>query len=261
MSKREKFSRLGIATKGFVYCLIGGLTAMTAFGIGGQTTDSSGVLEYIGSQTFGVILLIVAAAGLAGFVFYRFYQAFVDPEGKGHSAKGLAQRGGYLSSGIFYSFLAFTAIEIVAGAGSGSGGGGGNKTVVAKLLNEPFGQILVGILAVIFLGKAVLQFYRAYSGVFSRKVKHSGLPGKARKLIFRMGRVGYISRGIVIGIISFLIFRAALTASSSEAGDTEDAFKFLQNEFGSIALGAVAVGLIAYGLFMFVKARYREIAV
>ncbi|MTI20996.1 DUF1206 domain-containing protein [Fulvivirga sp. RKSG066] len=256
---KEKFARFGIGAKGFVYCLIGGLTAMTAFGLGGKKTGSGGALETLSGGTFGQILLILTAVGLVGFVFWRFYQAFADPEDKGNDAKGLARRFGYFSSGVFYCFLAFTTVKILLGSSSG-GGSGSNETIVSTLLQETYGQILVGILGAIFAGKSIYQLYRALSGKFKDKVKESGLDQNTQKFVLNSGRVGYISRGIVIAIISFLTFRAAFTANSSSAGGTKQAFEFLQNEFGAITLGVIALGLFSYGVFMFIKARYREMS-
>ncbi|MBS0001224.1 MAG: DUF1206 domain-containing protein [Cyclobacteriaceae bacterium] len=257
--KLEKFARFGIATKGFVYILIGGLAALAAFGAGGQKTGSSGVLEFIAGQPFGQILLVITALGLLGYLFWRFYQAFKDPENKGNDMKGLAKRAGYFFSGAFYGFLAFTAIQMVVGAGSGSGSGGGQETVVATLLSKTYGQVLVALLGGIFLIKAIHQFYQAYSENFKKKLRQSKLDEKARNLVYKSGKIGFTARGIVIGIISFLTFRAAFTANSSQAGGTDDAFSFIQSTFGSVVFLLIAVGLVAYGVFMFIKARYSEI--
>ncbi|MBX2840637.1 MAG: DUF1206 domain-containing protein [Flammeovirgaceae bacterium] len=257
-NKKEKFARFGIATKGFVYCLIGGLTAMAAFGAGGKKTGSSGALEFLSSQTYGQILLVITALGLLGFVFWRLYQTFADPEDKGNDAKGIFRRMGYFSSGVFYGLLTYTAIKTVAGSGSDSGGG--KESLVNTLLSESYGQILVGILGVIFLCKAGYQLYRAYSGKFKNKVNESGLGRKARELVLKSGQIGYTARGVVIGIISFLTFKAAFSANSNQAGGTEDAFGFIQNEFGAIVLAVVAIGLLAYGVFMFIKAKYRKMS-
>ncbi|QCK16823.1 DUF1206 domain-containing protein [Mangrovivirga cuniculi] len=258
--KKEKLARFGIATKGFVYCLIGVLTTMAVIGAGGKKTGSSGALESIASMTFGQILLGITVLGLLGYVFWRMYQAFDDPENKGTDAKGLAQRTGYFLSGLFYGFLAFSAMEILMGSGSSGGGGSTKETVVAKLLDQSFGQYLVGALALVFFGKAIYQWYRAFSDKFKKKVKEAGLDQKARELMIKSGKIGYTARGVVIGIVGYMTLRAAITASSSQAGGTKDAFQFIQNEFGSFLLVIVAIGLFAYGVFMFLKARYRKMA-
>ncbi|NMM47324.1 DUF1206 domain-containing protein [Marinigracilibium pacificum] len=256
-SKKEKYARIGIATKGFVYCLIGILTIMAALGLGGKTTGSSGALESIAGGPFGKILLGLTILGLTGFIFWRMYQAFIDPEGKGSDAKGIARRSGYFFSGLFYGGVAFTAVEILFGSGGSSGG---NQTIVAKMLGSSIGQYLVIGMALIFFGKAIYQWYRAFSDKFKSKVKESGLDKNARTILMNSGKVGYISRGVVVAIIGYMTLRAAITANSSNAGSTKEAFQFIQNEFGSFLLLMVSAGLFAYGVFMFVKARYRSMA-
>lgn len=120
---KETVVRFGIASKGFVYILLGGLTVMAAAGLGGEKSDSSGALGFLADSTVGQILLAITAAGLAAYVFWRFYQTFVDPEGKGTGASGLAVRAGYFSSGVIYAVLAFSAVQILSGSGSDSGSG------------------------------------------------------------------------------------------------------------------------------------------
>lgn len=258
--KKENIARFGIASKGFVYCLLGVLSAMAAFGGGGKKTGSSGALQTLGDNTFGNIVLVLVTLGLLCFVFWRLYQAIADPENKGNDAKAIFRRLGYAASGVFYGFIAFAAARIVFDSGGGGGGQGKNEKIVSQLLEQSYGQILVGALALIFLGKAIYQLYRAYSGKFKDKVKDSGLDQRVRNLLLKTGRVGYTARGLVIGVIAYLTFRAAITASSGPSGGTKEAFSFLQNEFGTIVFGVIALGLVAYGIFMFVKARYREMS-
>lgn len=257
-NNKVRFARFGIATKGFVYCLIGGLTALSALGLGGDQSGSSDALHFLARQTYGQILLGLTTLGIVGYVFWRFYQTFVDPEDKGNDAKGLSRRFGYFSSGFFYSLLAFSAIKILIGASSS---GGGQESFVSTLLSKTYGQVLVAILATIFLGKAIYQLYRAYSGAYQKKVKDEGLDPRVQKIVFTFGKIGYTSRAVVIGIVSFLTYRAAFTSNSSEAGGTKDAFQFMQNEFGTIILAVIAFGLFAYGVFMIVKAIYREMSI
>jgi hypothetical protein len=145
-------------------------------------------------------------------------------------------------------------------SGGNSGGSGKNEKIVAQLLDQPYGQWLVGIVALIFLGKAIYQLYRAYSGKFKDKIKNTGLDQRIQDGLLTAGRIGYTARGLVIGVIAYLTFRAALTASSSASGGTKDAFGFLQDTFGTIVFGVIAAGLAAYGVFMFMKARYREMS-
>ena len=252
--------RFGIATKGFVYVLFGGLTAVAAGGLrGGGSSDSNGALDYLSRSTIGTLVLALTAAGLVAYVFWRFYQAFADIENKGTDKKGLAKRIGYFFSGLIYAFLAFSAFQILFGNGGGSGGG--SNSYLARVLSQRYGQIIVGIIALGYLGKALFQIYRAYSGKYKKKISEQHLNDKSRKLLVVSGIAGYTARGIVIGIIAYLIFRAALTDNSDGAGGTGEAFQFLQNEFGTIVLAVIALGLVMYGIFYFMNAKHRQINV
>lgn len=256
---KEDIIRFGIAAKGFVYILLGGLTVMAAAGMGGEKSDSNSALGFLARGLVGQFLLAATAAGLIAYVFWRFYQTFVDPEDKGTDAKGLGMRMGYFSSGIIYGFLAFSAIEILIGSGSGSGGG--SDSLISKAMSQTYGQLIVGAIACIYLGKAIYQGYRAYSGNYKNKVKEHDLDPKTRKLVTVSGIAGYTARGVVVGIIAFLTFRAAFTSDSDNGGGTKEAFDFLQNEFGTVVLGVIALGLVLYGIFMLIKARHRVVDV
>jgi hypothetical protein len=250
----KKFARFGMFSKGVVYVLIGVLTAMAAFNVGGQTSGKEGAFQFVYSQPFGKILLGLIALGLIGYVVWRFVQTVKDPEDEGNG-----RRAAYATSGIFYTLIVISAITMIFSGGSGGNGGSGSQQqVLSGLLDQTWGQILVGAFAVGFFGKGIWQFYRAFSGKFDEKLKNINLRKEARETIKKAGFVGYISRGIVIGIIGYLFLNAAISANPSEAGGTKEAFGLIQGSIaGPIVLGVIAIGLAAYGVFMFVKAKYR----
>ncbi len=253
-NKRENIARFGIATKGLVYLLIGVLATMAALGEGGKKSGSSGVLDYLAKQSFGQILLVIIGVGLIGYVFWRMYQAFADPEENGNDTKAIFLRIGYFISGLVYGALAYVAFSTVAGASSS--GGGSRETMISKLLSQSYGQYIVGAIAIVLFIKAVFQLYKAYSGEYKEHVQQSSLRSEAKSLMIKAGKVGFTARGIVIGLIAYFTFKAALTANSDQAGGTKQALNFLQDEFGTIVLMIVALGLAAYGVFMFIKAKY-----
>tara|TARA_R100001369_G_scaffold79838_2_gene109976 strand:+ start:6090 stop:6857 length:768 start_codon:yes stop_codon:yes gene_type:complete len=252
-NKKQNFARFGVATKGWVYFLIGGLTAFAAFGLGGEKSGSSNALDFISQQMFGKILLIITAVGLVGYVFWRWYQAFADPKDAGTDFKAIVKRVSYFISGVFYSFLAFSAIKQVLGSSSG----GGEDSFLMKILDSKIIAIIIGLA---LLGKSIYEFYQAYSGNFREEVDEAGLSKKAKKIIIPAAKIGFTARGIVVGIMAFLMLRAAVSASAEKVDKTQ-AFGFLQNEFGSLVMGIIAVGLIAYGVFMLIKAKYSSLSV
>jgi succinate dehydrogenase/fumarate reductase cytochrome b subunit len=255
----EKFARFGIAAKGAVYVLIGVLAAMAAFGQGGSTGGQENAFQWVVQQPFGQILLGIVIIGLLGYVVWRMIMAFKDPDGYGSDAKGLAKRAGFFFSGLVYLFFAFSAARMLFSELGSSGSGGGQETLIAKALQQPFGQILVGIFAVIVICKGLYQLYRGVAGKFKGQVNERTMSREEHAVYTRSGRVGYIARGIVFAILGYFLVQAALQSDASEAGGTGEALNFLSSTGGPYIMGAVAIGLAAYGVFMFVKSKYRYI--
>ncbi|WP_299760549.1 DUF1206 domain-containing protein [uncultured Pontibacter sp.] len=258
----ENFARFGLSAKGVVYCLVGIIAFMAAFEIGGQSTGStqkSSILKTIQDLPAGNVLLGIVALGLLCYAIWRFIQAVNDTEDKGSGAKGVAKRLRYIFSGLVYAAFAFLAARIVLGNGGG-GGGDSRETLVAKLLAQPFGQWLVGILAVATMAVGLYQIYYGYSEKYRKKVQSGGLEHDVEHQMIRAGKVGYMARGIVWLVIGYLFLKAAMNSSAQQAGGSSEAFQFLENvSYGSYVLGAVALGVIAYGIFMFMRAKYQPI--
>src|SRR5512138_2215909 len=139
----ERLARLGYASKGVVYLLAGLFTARAAFGLGGgAAADKNGVLLKILAEPFGKFVLAVIGIGLIGYILLRFAQALLDPEHKGTHAKGIAQRVGYLLSGLFYVGLALTSLRLAAGLSANTADQ--SQSLVARVFEAPLGRWLIG---------------------------------------------------------------------------------------------------------------------
>lgn len=256
-NKRERLARFGILIKGVVYALIGLLSALAAFNLGGEKSGSKNVLYFIAEQPFGKILLVVIAAGLIGYAFWRIYQAIIDHEKEGDSTSGFVKRAGYFISGLFYGVLAYSAVQIILNIQNESS----NSTYsLNEVLQKSYGPYLVGLIAFLLLGKAAYQFYQGYTQKFLDKLDTSALSEKQKGFIKKSGLIGFFSRGIVIMLIAYSLFKMVFNFGASSAGKAE-AFEMLQNEFGSLIMGVVAIGLLGYAFFMFVQAKYRWIKI
>lgn len=70
----------------------------------------------------------------------------------------------------------------------------------------------------------------------------------------RLARFGYISKGVVYGVIGLLAAQAAF-GSGGKTTDTEGGLREIVNQpFGEFLLALVAIGLIGYVIFRFVQA-------
>ena len=257
----KNFAKAGLTAKGVVYCLVGIIAFMAAFELGGKSTEGAGktgVFQTILEQPFGKWLLGLVALGLLCYAIWRLIQAVQDTDRKGSDAKGSAKRLRYAFSGIVYGGLAFMAAKLALG--NGGGGGDSRQTLVRELLQQPFGQWLVGILAVAIMLTGLYQIYYGYSEKYKKKVSGAGLKSDVEGKMIKAGKLGYIARGIVWLVIGYLFLQAALKSDAQEAGGSSSAFAFLeQSSYGSFILGAVAIGLICYGVFMFMRAKYQPI--
>lgn len=255
----KPIARAGLTAKGVVYVLLGALSFMAAFGINGkssQNTSKSGVFDFIHDQPGGILLLWIIIAGLFCYVVWRMIQAFSDSEHKGDDTKGLAVRGRYLFSGLVYGSVAYSAIKMAVYHKKDNGDR--SQEAAQEMLSQPMGQWLVGLAAVILLAVGIYQIYYGLSEKYKKHVnKH--VPSAAKSYLLTAGKLGYIARGIVWLLFSYLFLQAALSSNSKEAGDTSKAFGMLSNnDYGPYFLAIIGIGLILYGIFNFIRARYEE---
>ena len=237
----EKFARFGLLSKGIVYCLMGLLSVLAAFGLSQEKGDKAEAFKVIYGQPFGQVLLVIVALGLLGYVMLRFFQAFKDIDNKGTDMKGIFDRIGYTLSAFLYLGIGAYALKLVFGS-SGGDDGDSRQFVVSKVLEYPGGQYVVGIAGFVVIGMGLYQIFRGVTGKFMKRVNL--IRSNMKDAFQGAGTVGYISRGIVLGIIGYFLLHAAWLSNAEEAQGTGAAFDFLQNQFGSVMMAIVALGLI-----------------
>lgn len=254
----ENFARWGYAAKGIVYCLLGVLALIAAFGSGSsKNTEKQDIFNLILEQPFGKFLLGAVAVGLLGYVMWRLIEVFKDPHNHGKKIKGIVVRIGYLISALVYFSFSVIAIKLILGNGGGGNSSNTQQTLLSKIMNYEAGVWAVGVVAIIFIIRGIQQIAKAFSGKFRKDIQEGKIGRKYRTLLVRAGSAGYISRGIVWGIVGYLFLKAAINSNPSEAGDTSNALELLENH-GSWVLGTVAAGLICYGVFKILEALYKR---
>ncbi|HZF63385.1 MAG TPA: DUF1206 domain-containing protein [Chitinophagaceae bacterium] len=261
-SGKRKLAQAGLIAKGIVYCLVAVLAFMSAFQVMGRRAsgaDKEGALKLVEEQTGGQVLLLVISLGLVCYSIWRMIEAF-NRDGKSDSKKQWLKTLRYLFSAFIYLSLAFLAAKIALNQSDGGGGRGSTETLVESLLSKPAGQALVVIVALIILGTGIYQIWYGLSEKYQKHVSSLNLHSQANRLLLISGKAGYLARGLVWIVISYLIFRAAMQSDAAAAGNTSEAFAFLKNAaYGKWLLGATSVGLFGYGVFNFIRARYERL--
>ena len=252
----ESYARFGYFAKGVVYLTVG-LTAGWAAWQGGRPEGSEAALGTIRNQPFGEALLMIVGVGLLGYSCWRFFQAVRDTEFKGNDASGLLQRGGYAVSGLIHLALAFFCAQAVLGGGSASGEG--TQSLVARLLNQPFGQALVGLVGLALIGVGLFRLYTAWSKSFQQRMHLEQMSELEKAWAVRAGQFGIAARSVVFALTGYFFIRAAQAADASQAGALGESLMAIQDQ-GTWYLTAMALGLLAYAVHLVFLAKYRHIS-
>ncbi|MBV9173925.1 MAG: DUF1206 domain-containing protein [Chloroflexi bacterium] len=249
--------RAGFAANGVVYLLVGVLAAQAALGVGGDTTDTGGVLGHIVEAPFGRVLLGITAVGLVGYALWRFLQAVLDTEHKGSEPKGLAARIGFGVAAASYAALSMSAIGMALGTRGQPDQEQATQDRTAWLMSHPLGPWLVVAAGAIVVGVGVAQFVIAYRASFADKLV--AVRETQQRLVGVSGRIGYTARGFVFLVIGLFLVLAGIQTSPDQARGLGGVLAVLAAEpLGPWLLGVVALGLAAYGVFMLLAARYRR---
>ncbi|SDH57383.1 DUF1206 domain-containing protein [Microbacterium pygmaeum] len=243
-------ARIGYVVLGILHILIGVISISIATG-GGGDADQGGALAQIQQSPAGVVLLWIIVVGLFALAVWQVAEVFLerDPDTK----KKWAHRVKYL--GTAGAYLAIAATAVVYALGGQSESSESSQTFSAKLLAAPAGVALLVLVGLIVAAIGAAFIVRGITRAFE---KHLDLPtGVARRGIVTFGVVGYIAKGIAVGIAGILFVVAALTHDPEAAGGLDAALHALAGlPFGAIILWIVGAGLVTYGLFCFARARY-----
>lgn len=255
-------ARIGYVVLGILHIVIGLIAISIATGGGGEA-DQGGAMEQIQKSPAGVFLLWAIVIGLAALAIWQISEAFLErnPDTK----KKWGYRIKYLGTAAAYIAIAITALVYAMGGQSDSSES--TESFSAQLMATPGGVFLLVLVGLIVAGVGIAFIYRGATKAF---VKYLDLPSGAgdsdaeqtakkgaRKGIVTFGVVGYIAKGIAIGVAGILFIVAAVTHDPETAGGLDDALKTLVAlPFGPVILWVVGLGLVLYGLFCFARARY-----
>jgi hypothetical protein len=248
-------ARAGLVARGVVYLVIGVLALELALGQGGKATNQTGALKTIAGQSFGELLLIVLAIGLAGYSLWRLLRAAV-----GHGAEqqdSTGDRIAALASGIAYGILCITAIKILTESGAGSGT---PKEATGGVLDWTGGTVIVAIAGAIMIGVAAYQAYKGLAKKFLEDANTEEMSEGVRKGYTALGVFGHVSRAVVFALIGYGLIKAAVDYNPKQAIGLDGALRELADaSYGPVLLAAVAIGLSGFAVYSMVDARYRKV--
>jgi hypothetical protein len=247
-------ARIGIAAYGLTHLLVAWLALQVAFTGSRERADQTGAFQTIVQQPFGRLLLWALVVAFAAVALWRLEEAIWGFSYEQGRTTKLRLRATSAGKAVIFAVLAVLAARTAAGGG----GGGGQQQATAGLLGLPGGQFVVGAVGI---GIVVTGVVTVVSGVRTSFRRGMSLPSdrRARQVALRSGQIGFVGKGVAIGIVGVLVVIAAIRFEPQEAGLDAALHALAAQPFGQYLLGAVALGLLAYGVFCFFDARYHRV--
>ncbi len=257
-SLTEGAARAGLAARGVIYLLVGGLALQIAFGDGSRQADRGGALGQLSETPFGAVLLWLLGAGLVGMALWRLSEAVfgsVGPDGRTARKRLLA-----LARCGFYAFVAASVLSFAAGGGGRSSSDRQSRDMTARVLDLPFGQWIVAAAGACIVAAGVGGGVRAVRRRYHRKLKLGEMSPRVRRLVDTTGVAGGAARGLVFAAAGVFAVRAAVEYQPDKAKGLDDTLRsFADSPLGPWLLVCVATGLVLFGVFSFAMARWRRV--
>jgi hypothetical protein len=240
----EAGARLGYAASGLLHLVLAWLTLQLVLGHAGGSTDQTGAMARLARTPLGGALLWVL---LAGFVLLGLWQI---TEAVGRSG---ARRIKPAAKAVVYSALAYSTVAVMHGSGGGSGQQ--TRSVTARLMAQPAGVWLVGVVGAGVIAVGVFHVVKAARAGFLRDLRE-----RPHRWVVTIARLGYVGKGLALGAVGTLFAVAAVTHDPAEAGGLDQALhRLLDLPAGPLLVGAIAVGFACYGAYSLARARYARV--
>jgi hypothetical protein len=249
-------TRAGFVGYGLFHLAVGWLAVQIAFGRASDEGDQGGAFRTLADQPFGRALLIAVVVGLVAMAIWQLLLAAAghhDQQGAARTFERLASLG----RTVIYAALAWTAGRVVVGSSTSSAEQ--QQTATAGVLAHPAGRWLVGLagLAVLALGIGLCVY--GARRMFERRLKMSEMSPSVRRVVRRLGQVGYLAKGVAFGVVGLLLTNAAVAQNAAKSRGLDAALRTVAAQpFGRFLLLVVAAGFAAFGVYCFFQARYRR---
>ena len=246
--------RAGLVAYGVVHLLVGWLALQLAFGEKEDSASNSGALHYLAQQPMGGVLVWLIAVGMFLLVLWRLLEFAFGYRDESDDTKRWRKRATSLFKAIIYGVIGWSAVQTATGSG---GGGGGTDSTTAKLMDLPGGQLIVGAVGLAIIGYGGSLVYRGWTEKFREHLDAQGQAGKDGSVYVKLGKAGYIAKGVAIAIVGGLFCYAAITHDAKKSGGLDQALQtVLEQPFGQVLLTVIALGIAAYGVFCFARAKH-----
>ena len=252
----ELLARAGLIAYGVVHLLIGWLAVQIAWSASdGKSADTSGALRTVAAQPFGRILLWLVAVGLVALALWQASEAIWGYRNR----EGASRVRKQVSSGamaVIYVALGVSAALVALGSGSSSSRS--QQQATSGVLEWPGGRVIVVVAGLIIIAVGVAHVVKGVKKSFAEEIDTSSMPAGASESVARLGQIGYIAKGVALGLVGGLLSYATVTFDRQKQGLDGAMQTILAQPFGRFLLTAAALGFVAFGVFAILQSRYRR---
>jgi hypothetical protein len=242
--------RVGLASRGVLYALVGYLTTAVALRRDKGEADSHGALELAARQSLGHVFVFVIAAGFCAYALWRLVEAV--------QADTWLKRLGYVGKALVYASLTAAAFRLAFGGGS-SGKQQREVDLTAKVMRLSGGRVIVALAGLAVLAVAGANFWRIASGKYEEALpsRRSRRLREERAVLQPVAIVGLVGRGLAFVLVGLFIVVAAVHRNPGDAGGLDQSLRRLQGHtYGPPLLFVIAAGMFAYAVFCAMQARW-----
>lgn len=248
----ELLARLGLASRGLVFLALAVLAFSLVRGKAAEA-DQNGALAALEDTPLGGVLLVVLALGFVGYAAWLLLSAAVGHRGEEHRT---AQR---LKSGfkglVYLALCASTVSFLLRGSQKDE-----TASRTADLMAKTGGRSLVGLIGLVVFGIGVYLAVKGVRRKHAECLEQYRVPAALRRPAVVVGAVGYVGRGVTLGLIGAFLVNAAIRFDPSKAKGLDAALQTVAEQpYGRILLGLTAIGVLAYALWSFIEAAFRKI--
>ena len=246
-------ARVGYVVLGVLHIVIGVIAISFVTGGGGGEADQGGAMEQIADAPLGVLLLWLIVLGLLALAVWQVAEAFLErnpdhEEEVGVPGEVSRHRGRVPGDRVHRAGVR---------PGRQSDSSQSSQSFSAQLMSTPGGIVLLVLFGLLIAGIGVAFIIRGITPAFKKQLDLP--PDPAGSGIVAFGVIGYVAKGIAIGVTGVLFVVAALTHDPETAGGLDAALRTLAGlPLGPVILWIVGLGLILYGLYCFARARYAK---
>jgi hypothetical protein len=152
-----------------------------------------------------------------------------------------AARLGYFAKGVTYSIIGGLALQAAFGAG---GATTGSKGAIATIAQQPYGKLLLGLVAI---GLAGYALWRTVQATMDPEGPAHGESGTARRIYYAVSAV--VHGGLVV-----YAARILTRGGGSDGGAEQSASWLMAQPFGRLALGLIGLGILGAAVYQFRRA-------